>query len=70
MKMFTDCSGECCVCKYGDNCSAGHGDDDYCDATKEQVIERLNNGSYAYCKEIMIAYLRDYFNYEYKEKKN
>ena len=65
MKMFTDCSGECCICVNGDFCLAGHGDDDYWPATKEQVIERLVKGQYESYKQTMKDYLRDKFDYTY-----
>ena len=46
MKMFSDCSGECCVCAFGNFCLAGHGDDDYRLASKEKIIDRLNRNEY------------------------
>lgn len=45
MKMFSDCSGECCVCG-GGWCMAGHGDDDFYPASKEEIIDRLRAGEY------------------------
>ena len=57
MKMFSDCSGECCICGYGDFCLAGHGDDYFRPATKEQVIKRLKEGSYPRYRQMMIDYL-------------
>lgn len=69
MKMFSDCSGECCVCACGGSCLAGHGDDYFCDATIEQVVERLNNGQYSYYRQYMIDWLSKK-GYEYKEKNN
>ena len=57
MKMCSDCSGECCICACGDFCLAGHGDDNFSPATKEQVIKRLKNGSYSRYKQMMIDYL-------------
>ena len=65
MKMFSDCSGECCVCSCGDFCLAGHGDDDYGPASKEQVIGRLNKGKYKGYEQMMKSYLRNKFNYDY-----
>lgn len=58
MKMFSDCSGECCVCACGDFCLAGHGDDDFSPASTEQVRERLDNGRYPNYIDYMIGYLR------------
>ena len=65
MKMFSDCAGECCICRCGDFCLAGHGDDDFSPATKEQVIKRLNEGSYPRYRQMMINYLKQ-FGIEYK----
>jgi hypothetical protein len=41
MKMFSDCSGPCEACKahYLGGCLAGHGDDDYDEASPEWLIE-------------------------------
>lgn len=73
MKLFPNCSGDCCVCSLADmNCLAGIGDDYYSPATKEQVIERLDNKKYCSSErytEIMIKYLKDRFAYEYKDVK-
>ena len=65
MKMFTNCSGECCVCACGDFCLAGHGDDNYCLATKEQIISRLDKGEYKSYTNIMIDTLRNVYGYDY-----
>ena len=59
MKMYSDCSGECCICACGDFCLAGHGDDNFSPATKEQVIKRLKEGSYSRYKQMMIDYLNN-----------
>lgn len=58
MKMFSDCSGECCVCACGGGCLAGHGDDDFWPASSEVIIERLNTGKYASYRDVMIGELR------------
>lgn len=58
MKMFSDCSGECCVCACGGFCLAGHGDDDYWPASDAQIIERLNKGQYPDYHEMMIKELQ------------
>lgn len=55
--MFSDCSGECCVCSVGDYCLAGHGDDDYSPASKDQVIERLKNNEYPRYRQVMLDYI-------------
>lgn len=60
MKFFTDCSGECCVCACGDFCLAGHGDDDFTPASKEQVIRRLDKGDYPRYRQMMIDYLKKF----------
>ena len=65
MKMFSDCSGKCCVCACGDFCLAGHGDDDYCPARKEQVIKRLDKGEFKADEQMMKSYLKNMFGYDY-----
>lgn len=57
MKFFSDCSGECAVCR-AEFCLAGHGDDDYFPATVEQVEHRLIEGKYASQRETMRQYLK------------
>lgn len=66
MKMFSDCSGECCICACGDLCLAGHGDDNFCLASKEQIIERLDKGKYKSYTDIMIDVLKHRYDYDYK----
>ena len=69
--MFSDCSDECCVCANGGCCVAGHGDDDFSPASKEQIIRNLNEGKYSSYTDYMIKYLADKFGYIYnKEKEN
>lgn len=71
MKMFSDCSGECCVCSNGGGCIAGHGDDYFSPATKEQIIRNLDNGIYSNYTEYMIKYLANKYDYVYiGEKEN
>ena len=65
MKMFSDCSGECCVCACGDFCLAGHGDDDYSLASKEQIIARLDKGEYSSYRNTMIDTLEKVYGYKY-----
>ena len=65
MKMFSDCSGECCLCACAGFCLAGHGDDDYCPATKGQIIDRLNKGQYEQYRDMMIEHLRTVFGHVY-----
>ena len=67
MKMFSECSGECCVCSCGDFCIAGNGDDDYNPASKEQVIRRLNKGEYKGYEQTMKRYLKRAFRYDYDD---
>lgn len=67
MKMFSNCSGECAVCSVGGGCLAGHGDDDYSPANKEQLIKRLDEGSYPLYRNLMIKTLRKEFDYLYVE---
>lgn len=67
MGMFSICNN-CGICRCGGCCFAGNGDDDYVPATKEQVIERLDKNQYPSHRNMMIKYLKEKFNYEYKEK--
>ena len=72
MKMFSDCSGECCVCAAGakdSSCLAGHGDDYFSPATKEQIIDNLDKGRYQSYTKYMIQYLANKYDYDYEEKK-
>ena len=68
MKMFSDCSGECCVCSHGDFCLAGHGDDDFSPASKEKIIENLDEGRYPSYTEYMIKHLANRYGYIYDIK--
>jgi hypothetical protein len=63
MKMCSSCSGECCICACADLCIAGHGDDHFCLASKEQVIDRLDRWEYINV-DYMIAFLKR-LGYEY-----
>lgn len=67
MKMFSDCSGECCVCACAGGCLAGHGDDYYRLASKEKIIDNLNEGRYPYGndRKIMIETLKKEYGYDY-----
>lgn len=65
MKMFSDCSGECCICAHGDFCIAGHGDDYFQEAGIEKIIERLNKGQYPWHKDYMESYLKNKYSYSY-----
>ena len=67
MKMFTDCSGECCICVCGDACLAGHGDDYYSLASKEQIIQRLDRGQYPSYTDIMLETLKNIYGHKYEE---
>ena len=66
MKLFSDCSGECAVCA-ADYCLAGHGDDDFVPAKKEQLIRRLDEGKYPNHRELMIRTLKR-MGYDYEAK--
>lgn len=73
---FVSCSGECCVCAYGDfaccaaaNCSI----DCFTVAGEKQIIERLDKGEYEDWHGVMKRYLRENYGYDYdkeKEKKD
>ena len=46
MSMFSGSRcGDCYICGCESFCLASNGDDDFRVATKEQIIERLNNGN-------------------------
>lgn len=57
MNMFSSCSGECCTCAIEDNCVAGHGDDEYCPADVDTIIERLLNNRYPSYRKTMLDYI-------------
>lgn len=65
MKIFSDCVGKCCVCACSGGCLAGHGDDDFMLASKEKIIDNLNNRKYKSYTNYMIVTLKDMYGYEY-----
>ena len=68
--LFSNCSGECCLCAYGGGgCLAGHGDDDFYPASKEQVIVRLDKGEYKEYTQMMKDHLEYQFGYDYDREK-
>ena len=68
MKMFSECAGNCCVCMLGTGtCLAGHGDDDFCLASKETIIHRLDNGEFESYRDVMIGTLKSQYGYDYME---
>lgn len=68
-KRMCRCSGECCVCACGGGCLAGNGDDYFIPASKEKVIENLGNNRYEGCREYMIKYLKEKYNFDYIKSK-
>ena len=72
MKLFSDCVGNCCICAVaGGLCLAGIGDDDFVPASKEEIINRLDkNENYTdrFYRDRMIDFLKNEYNYDYKEK--
>lgn len=70
IKMFSDCSNLCCICALGKFCLAGHGDDDFILASKEQIIDNLNSGRYSTYRGYMIRVLQEKYNYEYEKNHN
>lgn len=63
---FPICGSKCPICAVADMyCLAGNGDDDYSPATKEQVIKRLDEGSFNSKRDMMTKYLKREFNYDY-----
>lgn len=69
MQLFSNCSGPCCLCSAGGGCLAGHGDDDFWPARKEQIIERLNKGQYEDDTQTMKNYLKEKYGYDYDSPK-
>lgn len=67
MKFSSSCS-DCAICGAGRGCLAGHGDDDYFPATKEQVIERLEKHQYESYRGQMIKYLKNRYGIDWREK--
>lgn len=64
MKIGSDCSGECILCANSGFCLAGHGDDDFFPATKEQLISRVKNAECDWEKtKIIIATLWNVHRY-------
>lgn len=66
--MFSNCSGDCGICGCGGFCLAGHGDDDFCLATAEQIIDRLDNNLYPDSRELMIETLALTYKIGYKKE--
>ena len=64
MKLFSDCAGNCCICKCGDsNCLSGIGDNNYVKATKEQVVNRFfGYKTFSDYKRKMIQYLKEEYH--------
>lgn len=67
MKMFSECAGKCGTCILTKCCLAGHGDNDYYPAPKEEIIRRLDKNEYPSLRNSMIQYLKDEFNYDYNK---
>lgn len=67
MGFFARCSGKCCVCGCGGFCLAGDGDDDFFPATKEHIIENLDEGRYSDDREYMKKWLLDNYGFVYEE---
>ena len=66
MKMFSQCSDECCVCACGEpGCIAGPADDDFYPATKDEIINRLYTNKFSSSRDYMVSYLSFMYNYEY-----
>lgn len=59
---------ECAICGCGGGCVASMRDDYYYPATKEQIIQRLDEGKYPDYRQLMIDTLKNRFGYEYEPK--
>ncbi|WP_405328512.1 hypothetical protein [Fibrobacter sp.] len=68
MMMFSSCCDRCATCALGagHGCLAGHGDDDYVPANKQEVIDRLDAGDYCNDRQAMIDYLKKRYKYVYR----
>lgn len=64
--MFSDCSGECCICHNADYCVAGHGDDEYESADMNQVLERLRDGKFPSYRACMVKHLYTRYGHIWK----
>lgn len=69
MKMFSECSGGCCVCACSGFCLAGHGDDCFSLVSKERIIKNLDEEKYPSYTQQMIDTLKNVYGYEYYEEK-
>ena len=65
MMLGSVCSGECCLCARGRGCIAGHGDDYFSPASKEQIIDRLDKGEYPGYTKMMKEHLKTRYGYDY-----
>ena len=65
MKLFSDCSGDCFSCACSGFCLAGHGDDDYTPASKEEVLKRYyDKTKWISCKNEIKKYLENTYGIE------
>lgn len=64
--MFSSCRDKCIVCRsFDEMCLAGHGDDDFCRASKEQLIKRLSKEKYDEKQKRLIKNrLSEWYDYE------
>ena len=65
MMLGSACSGECWLCARGRGCLAGHGDDYFSPASKEQIIDRLEKGEYPNYTKMMKEHLKTRYGYNY-----
>ena len=57
------CNGDCCICKGGDSRCCIADTYSFEEATKEQVVNRLNSGRYADNRDLMIDFLKRRYNF-------
>lgn len=59
------CNGNCCICKGGDARTCIADTYSFEEATKEQIIDRLNKEKFTNYTDFMIKFLKERYNYTY-----
>ena len=61
---------ECATCYCGDGCLASMREDFWMKATKQQLIDRLDNGKYKNYTDLMKIKLKEWYDYVYESVPN